>query len=253
MINLLIFISNTGSFENDRPDMVNDAGILVKVQIDNSLELGWKRQDILLITNFSYEYRGIKAVVLKNAKYFERKPQASKINAIVELFKKGFIKDGQLYWFHDLDAYQLEPLTELEIDLGKTDLALTDYGLTTRWSTGVIFFKKEARDIFEQIQKVMYRDNINEEFALGKLTRSNKNIASRIKKLNKSYNFTPPKLKISYSKALKPLRVAHFHLVGGNGRFEVKNPVAFFKGENELHIPLITERLIKIFNDHGIT
>ena len=97
----------------------------------------------------------------------------------------------------------------------------------------------------------MYKRQINEELALDILTRD-PNFAKRIKKLNKSYNFTPPKLTYQYKKALKPIRVAHFHIHGGTGRFEVPNPLAFFKGENELHIPLITERLIKIFDFHGI-
>ena len=81
MNNLLIYISPTGSFDNDRPDLAsNDAGQLVKVQIENSLALGWKPEDIMLITNFDYLYGDIKAIVLKDVGFFERKPQATKIN-----------------------------------------------------------------------------------------------------------------------------------------------------------------------------
>lgn len=252
MKNLIIFISSTKSFNNPHPTIANDYGQCVKIQIDNSFALGWKKEDIMLVTNFDYQYGEIKTIVLKDVEFFERKPQASKINAIVKMFDLGLIQDKELYWFHDLDAYQLEPITEAELDLGEADMALTDYGVIPRWSTGVIFFKKNSVDIFKAIQSVMYKYQINEEFALGKITRENKDMAKRIKRLNKSYNFTPPKLKYQYSKAIKPLKVAHFHIIGGNGRFEVKNPVAFFKGENELHLPLITERLIKIFKYHRI-
>ena len=55
MKNLLIFISPAGGFPKEHEE-------LTKMQIDNSLELGWKPEDILLVTNFDYEYRGIKAV-----------------------------------------------------------------------------------------------------------------------------------------------------------------------------------------------
>lgn len=247
----MIYISPTRSFDNPRPDLTNDASILVKVQIDNSLELGWKKEDIMLVTNFAYDYKGVKTLVLKDVEFFNRKPQASKINAIVELFKRDILKDDQLYWFHDLDAYQLQPITEKELGLEKEDIALTDYGVLPRWSTGVIYFKKSSGEIFEQLKRVVYKYSINEELALDILTK-NKEIAARIKKLNKSYNFTPVKLKYIYPRALKPLRVAHFHIYGGTGRFEVQNPVAFFKGDNELGIPLITDRLIKIFDFHGI-
>lgn len=253
MKNLLIYISPTDSFNNPDPNLANDYGQCVKIQIENSLALGWKKQDLMLVTNFDYQYGEIKAIVLKDVEFFERKPQASKINAIVKMFDKGMIEDNELYWFHDLDAYQLQPITEAEINISDNEIALTDYGVLPRWSTGVIFFKKNSVDIFKAIQSVMYKFKINEEFALGKLTRGNDNIAKRVKKLNKSYNFTPPRLKFLYRKAIKPLRVAHFHIIGGGtSRFEVQNPVAFFKGENELHIPLITERLIKIFKYHRI-
>lgn len=253
MKNLIIFISPTESFNNPNPNLANDYGQCVKIQIENSLALGWKKEDLMLVTNFDYQYGEIKAIALKDVEFFERKPQASKINAIVKMFDQGMIQDKKLYWFHDLDAFQLQPLTESELDLRNADMALTDYGVIPRWSTGVIFFKKESVDIFKEIQDIMYRFKINEEFALGKITRNNKDMAGRIKKLNKTYNFTPPKLRFMYSIAIKPLRVAHFHIIGGGtSRFEVQNPVAFFKGENELHIPLITERLIKIFKYHRI-
>ena len=248
----MIYISPTGSFNNPRSDLCNDAGQLVKVQIENSFLLGWKKEDIILVTNFDYQYGDIKATVLKDVEFFDRKPQASKINAIIKMFEHGLISDNELYWFHDLDAYQLQIITEEEIGLAEADMALTGYGVISRWSTGIVYFKKGSLDIFKQIQQVMYKYNINEEFALGMLTKGNKDIAERTKKLNKSYNFTPPKFTYLYSRALKPLRVAHFHILGGGGRFEVKNPVAFSKGENELHIPLITKRLIKIFDSHGI-
>ncbi len=252
MKNLMIFISPTGSFNNPHPAIANDYGQCVKIQIENSLALGWKKEDIMLVTNFDFQYGEIKASVLKDVQFFDRKPQASKINAIVKLFENGMIEDGEIYWFHDLDAYQLQPLAEDEIDLSDADMALTDYGVLPRWSTGIIFFKKNSRDIFKAIQNVMYRYNINEEFALGKLTRGNDNIASRVKKLDKSYNFTPPMLKLMHRISIKPLRIAHFHLIKSGGRFEAKNPVAFFQGENELHIPLITERLIDIFKFHKV-
>jgi hypothetical protein len=51
-----------------------------------------------------------------------------------------------LYWFHDFDAFQLEPL---DLELADNKIALTDYGITNvnqwhdhRWSTGSLFFKK---------------------------------------------------------------------------------------------------------------
>ena len=89
MKNLMIYVSPTGSFDNPRPDLTsNDAGQLAKVQFENSLALGWKKEDILLFTNFDFQYGEMKANVLKDVEFFERKPQVSKINAIIKLFEK---------------------------------------------------------------------------------------------------------------------------------------------------------------------
>lgn len=258
MKNLMIYISPTGSFDNPRADLAsNDAGPLVKVQVENSQVLGWKKEDILLYTNFHFQYAEVKANVLENVEFFERKPQASKINAIVKLFEKGIIKDNQLYWFHDLDAYQLVPITEDEIDLGEADMALTDYGGikfrgTDRWSTGTIFFKSGARDIFYRMKEVFYEKNIDEEEALCLLTMSDPDIRRRVKKINNTYNFIGYYFKSCYKKSTKPLKVAHFHPHTGRRRAKIENCFRFFSGENPLNTPLITERLIKIFKFHRI-
>lgn len=258
MKNLLIYISPTGSFDNPRPDLTsNDAGPLAKVQIENSLALGWKKKDIILITNFDYQYGVIKATVLKDVEFFARKPQASKINAIIELFEKGMIKKGEMYWFHDLDAFQLEPITEAEIDLSYDSIALTDYGGikfggTDRWSTGTIFFKLGSRDIFYRMQEVFYKKRVDEEEALSLLTIGDSNIRKRVKKLNNSYNFIGYYLRSCYAKSIKPLKVVHFHPLAGIKRIGVENSLRFFRGENKINTSLITERLMKIFKFHRI-
>src|SRR5690349_4279720 len=107
MKNILIFISPTKSFDNPRHDLIDDADVSVKVNIENSLDLGWAKEDIWLFTNFEFEYKGIKAKVLDSVDFFNRKPQASKINAIIKMFEDGMIKKDEIYWFHDLDAFQV--------------------------------------------------------------------------------------------------------------------------------------------------
>ena len=56
MKNLLIYITPNG-FDTESEK-------LAKLQIDNSLELGWKKEDMLFVTSFPYEYRGIKSIVV---------------------------------------------------------------------------------------------------------------------------------------------------------------------------------------------
>jgi hypothetical protein len=259
MKNVLIYISPTKSFNNPRRDLAsNDAGPLVKIQIENSLALGWKPKDIMLVTNFDTQYAGIKAKVLRDVEFFDRKPQASKINAIVKLFEKGLIKKNDLYWFHDMDAFQLEPIKETEIKLKTNEIALTDFGGAKsfggedRWSTGTIFFKSGSEDLFKRMKQVYYDKRCDEEEALGLLVIGDPKVRIRVKKINATYNFIGYKLQSDYKNSMKPVKVVHFHPLTGKKWFGAANSLSFFKGENKLGIQFISNRLLKIFRFHRI-
>src|SRR6266404_2452861 len=223
MKNLMIYI-------NPRKDFDEESKITVKIQIDNSLDLGWKTKDILLVTNFNYEYSGVKSIVTPDDNYCTFSSTASKINAIVYLFQKKFIKKGEIYWFHDFDAFQLCEITEQELEFDKkTDLLLPDFGRLPSWSTGSFFFKNSSENIFNWIKDIMYKYEAMEENALSILTGQDttideedkicvkgytthdipeiKNINERIKKLNISYNLHSFNIRSNYAAAIKPLRV----------------------------------------------
>ena len=70
-----------------------------------SIELNWDVKDIVLATNFEFEYRGVKSVILE--KTCDYSQFFNKEYAITELLEKGIFKDTKL-WYHDLDAFQLE-------------------------------------------------------------------------------------------------------------------------------------------------
>lgn len=258
MKNLLIYISPTGSFDNPRSDLAsNDAGPLVKVQIENSLALGWRKQDIMLATNFDYQYGDVSATVLRDVDFFDRKPQVSKISAIVKLLEQGLINNKETYWFHDLDAFQLQPISEDEIGISETEIAVTEYGGLSfagenRISTGVIFFKSGSKDIFDRIKKLAYAKRIDEEEALGLLIIEDENFRKRVKKLNYSYNFIGYNLRTYYKKAIKPLKVVHFHPLVGKRKLHTDNSLKFFRGENPINTPLITDRVVKILKYHRL-
>ena len=113
-----------------------------KIQIDNSLGLGWAREDILLVTNFPYEYNGVKALVIGGEHYCVHHWPATKIYVIVNLFDAGLIEDD-LYWYHDFDCFQLAPLTEPIIP--DADFGLARYGRMPTLCSASFFFKKSAR------------------------------------------------------------------------------------------------------------
>jgi hypothetical protein len=270
MKNLLIYI-------NPIEDFGKEEKITIKIQIDNSLDLGWKREDIMLFTNFDFEYNGIKAIEISGDHFRSFFPPATKISAIIDLIEKGFLKDGELYWFHDLDVFQLDEITEAELELEGIDIGLCDKGRMPRWATGSVFFKTSAVDIFRLIKQVSDKYQINEEPAMNALTSNNllwaieerpedvvderfvalniadtENINQRIKKMNISYNFAGWNIRSCYKMAIKPLKAVHFHpfehvLYGGENVLDY-----FLYGKNKLRVQFVPDRLVKIFHKHGV-
>ena len=271
MKNLLIYI-------NPRKEFGEEEKTAVKIQIDNSLDLGWKPEDILLVTNFDYEYNGVKSFVVGNENFCIFCPAASKINAIIDLFKQKLVQKGKIYWFHDLDAYQLINIEESELKLDcNTDMFLPDFGRLLRWSTGSIFFKESSQDIFKWTRDIAYKYSTDEERALSILTGQDTrarsmsghiikgytskdipgiaNINSRIKKANITYNFHSFNVRSNYAAALKPIRVAHFHFIERpeNPTNPRPDQIDFFlRGKNKLEIQIVPDRLVKIFNQYGV-
>ena len=245
MKNVLIHLNPSGEFDKER-------AILARIQIDNSLSLGWKPGDILLVTNFPYEYNGIKALVIDGAHFCEFRPRSTNTVTVPHLFELGLIEDGETYWVHDFDAYQLHPFTEGEPDLGGKAAGFTTYGWSPKWCLGSFFFTASAWETFQQIKDAVYLWETEDERALSALTKRNaQGINSRYKTLNITYNFGMRHVAYNYEAADKPLRVVHFHPfykdLGGINTMRI-----FREGKNELGFPLMTDRLIRIFKDHGI-
>ena len=237
MKNLLTFISPSKEFNEEHK-------MAVKIQIDNSLDLGWKKEDILLVTNFKYGYNGVKSIVIGDENYCTYHWPATKIYAIVRLFKMGLI-ERDLYWYHDFDCFQLVPFTDIESDMKLVDMGLTQYGRMLRLCSASIFFKETAGDIFEQLKEKIDKSKIDEELGIMRLINSDiRDLKERVKLLNITYAFHKFNLRHCYNRAIKPIKAIHFHLTPDKYDFYVK-------GNNPMNMPLIPERLIKIFNIHG--
>jgi hypothetical protein len=243
MKNLMVYISPQKEFDEE-------GKILVKVQIDNSLELGWAREDIVLITNFPHEYNDIKALVLDDDTFCPFKPTVSKINAVLKLFEMGLIED-ELYWLHDLDAFQQEKFTEEDVNLGNKDMGVCNYGRVPMWASGTIFFKKSALVLFLAIQKLCYEWQVTEQKGLRYIAGSSVHeeevgLGRWVKTMNITFNFNTTNMDSNFRQAEKPIRVIHFHLTP---RFILP----FLTTQNRTGRILATERFRKILVRYGIT
>ncbi len=227
---LFIFISPDKKFSPEYED-------LIRIQIDNSLSLGWKSTDIVFAANFDYEYKGVKSIIVGDYTVFDQN-RSTKVPVIIELFDKGLIEDD-LYWFHDFDAFQLVPFqVTLDVDAG-----FTDHGAYSKtWNAGSFFFKKEARDIFETIYKYMNLHDSNEQNALTYMWQNNiDGINDRYKLMSTTYNIGIYKIDENIKNTELPIKVAHFHP-------HKRRHLDLFRSRN-----MLPEGLLTIFNKYGLT
>jgi len=268
MKNLLIYINPSKEFDTETES-------LTKIQIDNLLELGWKVDDIILLTNFDYEYNGVKSTVVGDDYFNKTHPNSTKFYAISKMFEDNLIED-HLYWAHDLDCFQKEPISEQEMlkEIDGKDIGICDYGGCMQYAGSSVFFKKSAGDIFARTREVMREHKTGEEDALTALANNNLSfivrkmgrperrmipgnfrdseyIKNRIRIIDFTYNFWHNNLRRRYIHSKKPIRTLHFDVFYKLG--EEGSLFDYFAGRNNLEIDFIGERLTNIFKKYGIT
>lgn len=249
MKNLLIYTGPNKKFGEE--DL-----ILARIQIDNSLSLGWKKQELIIATDFPFEYNKVKSVVVPDLLYYDFDKNANKLPVVLYLIDQGLIEPGQLYWCHDFDAYELNKIDEGQLGLENFDLGLVHYFYKPEWHLGSFFFKNSAKDILELLDNTIRTKlhlSRNDEKTLTKLIKNNAISSTRYKKLNVTYSIMKRCLATVYNEATKPIKVLHFR--PSDPKDERMSDTAlnmFMYGKNRLKMPLMTDRLIKIFNYHGI-
>jgi hypothetical protein len=249
MKNLLIYTGPNKKFSKED-------SVLAKIQIDNSLDLGWKKEDILLVTDFEYEYNGVRSFVIKKDIYYKFDLNANKLPVVLYLINQNKLKSKEIYWCHDFDAYELNKINENELGLGNFDLGLVPYFYKAEWQFGSFFFRNSAKDILElidQTAKTKPHLSRNNEKTLTKLIKNYAIDSKRYKELNVTYSIMKRCLQTVYNEAIKPIKVLHFRPSDPKDNQMPDSALNMFMyGKNRLKIPLMSDRLIKIFKYHGI-
>ena len=215
---------------------------MVRIQIDNSLSLGWSKDDILLAANFEYEYNGVKSLVIGDENYCPFHWPATKVYVLVTLFQMGAIQDGT-YWYHDFDCFQLVPFGQGP-DLGTADMGLTNYGRMPRLCSASIFFKETAADILWRLKQEVDQSRKGEEEGMARMLHRDEKLQERVRLLNITWAFHRFNLRSCWRIADQPVKAAHFHLTPDKYAFYVD-------GDNKLNLPIIPDRLVNIFHNHG--
>lgn len=192
MKNLSIYINPEG--------FIREYEAYAEMQIDNALRY-WDKEDLLFVTNFPFEYRGVKSWQVPGEMYCKHNPLSSKINVVVHLLEQWL---SDLTWYHDMEAWQIAPLDlQLEREVG-----LTDYGWRPNWNLGSFFFYPTSIDMFRRMRDMMNDTKMPDEWVLKRVA---EHFPHRIQRLNVTYNFGKRKREENLERADKPIRVVHFH------------------------------------------
>lgn len=247
-------MKNFLAYTNPRKDFDDETKQLVRLHIDNSYDLGWKEDDILLFTNFPYEYNGVRAIEVSDELHMGFDKTSNKVLVINYLLNHKLLSPD-LYWYHDFDAYQNNVITEEELGLDGFEVGLTGYGYKNQCNGGSFFFRDTSRDFFQTWVDRMaatHPRTRTDEKTMTDLTYSQLGHIEGYKYLNITYNFGMRKTDFNYAQATQPLKVLHFHPNYNDIHLPFPTLQTFMYGKNPMGIPLMSDRLIKIFNHHGI-
>jgi hypothetical protein len=202
----------------------------MKAQIENSLEVGWSRKDIIVLTNFDFEFMGIKA---RRISLIHSSLYSSKIFAVYDLFKNGYVNEE--LWVHDLDAWQNSWFDCPNFK----DVGICKYVRST-FNSGSVFYKPEAKDIVAVISFLLSNKKAIKEEPTFERVLSSRIYKHRVTVLNSTYNLGCCNFTQRYIKSDQPIRVCHFHPEAPKG------VQMHLLGRNILKTKTVNERLERL-------
>ena len=219
---------------------------MAKFQIDNAIRFGWGKETIILITNFEFSYNGISSLVIDDNVIGDFRYHKQAMTRVLPIILRlGLLPSFDMVWIHDFDAFQVSHFDVLP----KTPpILLTTYGWRNFINTGSWFFNNDVPlAVLDAAKEELSNTNRNtEEIAWQSISEGV--FSNYIEKLNITYNFGCRKLAHNYKKAIKPIKVIHFHPeCRGSWPY-----LAVCTKENELGFPLVDEEFIKLMNEHNL-
>ena len=178
----------------------------LKAQVHNSLDLGWKPEDIIIGTNFDFEHMGVKNVKLEIV--FMSNCYMNKWLGMLEMMESEVLDED--FWFHDQDNWQTEMF---DFPSFAGEIGGCEYRGTTEWNTACIYVKKTSIDIIryimeaaEQNKPYLSGENIGDEHFIAAL-RKFPEVQDYFMSLNTQYNVGCTWFDLRYGWADKPVYV----------------------------------------------
>lgn len=225
--------------DDKRPDdlLIN----LLKAQIDNSLRFNWDPKDIILGTNFDFEYKGVKNHKLSNICTYN--PFVNKWYGMLELMENKILTED--FWFHDQDNWQID---YFDFPQFEGEIAGCTYVCTQEWNTASIFVKLSAIGVIRYIKEFMDLNQgfnwFSDENYLAVL-RAHTEIKNYLTTINNQYNVGLTCIDKRYHAATKPVKIIGF-------KPENKNSMKTFSGDNPMKINFVDQDLLDIFKTYSL-
>lgn len=172
----------------------------VSAQLENTLNLGWKVEDIILVTNFDFEFMGIRA---QNKQLHKGCWTGSKMFAVQQAFRDGV---NDVIWAHDLDCWQTAFFECPEFK----DVGISTYS-NSKFNGGSVFWRPSAVDIIDKVVNIIVNDSLRKEEPTINGTLKSKEYKDRVTVLNNTFNVGCSGYRERYNRSDKPVKVCHFH------------------------------------------
>lgn len=228
MINFMVV-----NFVEKQGNSLNRLLRLLEAQVENSLELGWKPEEIVIISNIKYD-RG--EVVAIEAPLNDYCLTGSKMFGLQWWLKQNK-SNGEVVWSHDLDAWQNWPMEEPKF----ADIGVAQYS-NSKINGGSLFWKREALDIVDDVCTRIGNDKLRREEPTINMVFKSKEYKGRVTVLNNTYNVGCSGYVVRYRRSDLPLRVCHFH---PDNRIAWETHALDRNGIGEVGISIRLERLLR--------
>lgn len=173
-------------------------------QVENALELGWRRKEIMLVANFGWKWNGVKAIRVELNRTCLT---GSKMFALEAVRALGWF--GETVWAHDLDVWQNAPFEEPEFK----DVGICRYS-NSRFNGGSVFWKPSAKDLVDGILQALANGAPREEPTLNRILKDKKN-SKRVTVLNETFNVGCSGFVPRFLRAEKPVVACHLNPYNG--------------------------------------
>jgi len=196
----MIKLLTANSRENHNRYTKDAMTTLLKAQIENSIQIGWEAENLCIISNFDFEFMGVKSIKAELNKHCWT---GSKMFAL-QWFMNNVEMDNGVIWSADTDIWQNVSFDEPDFK----DVGITTYS-SPKFNGGSVFWRESAKDIVDRIVGILEKGEEKEEPTINNLLK--KEFSDRVTVLNTTYNVGCSGFFPRIYKAEKPIKVCHLN------------------------------------------